>query len=179
MKRLHDLDAYVTGELVGDSADAFEEALFGAPDDPDVAIVDRIARHGAILAEHGTFDIGVLRSQIDTLLAEGRIIQICDAGPPGPGAFTIRKDAEFVAVRLPLGRTDHARVDVDITIVKYDVTKTIADILVDPSEGTVYGLCARALAHQGFGHETIVRVHGRDGGRPLLAEWHLVGNVAV
>jgi hypothetical protein len=179
MKRLHDIDAYLTGELAGAGADAFEEALFDAPDDPDVAIVDRIARHGTKLVEHGTYDMGVRKTHVDKMIADGHIVQICDAGPPGERAYTIRKDAEFVVVRLPLGRTDHARVDVDVTIVKYDVTKTIADVLVDPSDGTIYGLCERALAEMGFGQETIVRVRGHDGNRSLLAEWHLVGNVAV
>jgi hypothetical protein len=179
MKRLHEIDGYVTGELAGAAADSFEEALFDAPDDPELAILDRLARHGAKLAEHGTYDIGVPKSHVDKLIADGHIVQICDAGPPGTGAFTIRKDAEFVVTMLPLGRTDHARVDVDVTVIAYDVTKTIKDVMVDPADGTIYGLCERPLAELAFGQETIVRVRECDGPRALIAEWHLVGNVAV
>ena len=178
MTRLLDIDGYVTGELTGTAADALEEALFDAPDDRDLLIVDRIARHGALLVEHGTFEVGVTKAHLDKLVADGHTVQICDAGPPGTGSFTIRKDAEFVVTRLPLGRTDHERVDVDVTIIAHDVTKTIKDVLVDPSDGVIYGLCERPLAELAFGTETIVRVRERDGARNQLAEWHLVGDIA-
>jgi hypothetical protein len=179
LKRILDIDAYLTGELSGAGEDAFEEALFDAPDDPDLAILDRIARHGTKLAAHGTFDMGVPKSHVDKLIVDGHIVQICDAGPPGAVAFTIRKDAELVVTCLPLGRTDHERVDVDVTLIELDVTKTIKDVMVDPGDGTVYGLCERPLAELAFGHEAIVRVRENHGRRAVLAEWHLVGNVAV
>ena len=53
MKKLTDLDGYVTGELSGAAADAFEEAMFDAPDDADVEWLDRISRQGVTLVEHG------------------------------------------------------------------------------------------------------------------------------
>ena len=55
VSRLLELDAYVTGEMA--DVDAFEEAMFDAPDDPDLTFLDNVQRHGARLAEHGTFDM--------------------------------------------------------------------------------------------------------------------------
>ena len=72
MTRLHDLDAYLTRELSEREADVLEEALFDAPEDPDLLFFDRIARHGARLVEHGTFDMGVSKAHVDALIAAGK-----------------------------------------------------------------------------------------------------------
>ena len=178
MKRLLELDGYVTGEMSDAAADAFEEDLFASPDDGDLAAMDLIARHGRRLVEHGTWDVGVTKSHIDKLIAEGHVVQVCDAGPPGTTSFAINKDAELVCTKLVLGRTDHARVDVEITILAYDVTKTIKDVVVDPADGSVYGLCERPLAQLAFGHTSVVRVRATTGRREQLAEWNLGSVVA-
>jgi hypothetical protein len=172
--RLSDLDAYVTGEMTDADADAFEEALFDAPDDADVALVDRLSRHGAQLVAHGTFDIGVTRTYVDSLVAAGHIVQVLDIGPPGRGTIALDRDAELVVTKLHLGRTDVERVDVEITVVDHGVTKVIKDVLVDPSDGIVYGMCERPLAEIAFGAgRTITRVRRSEGARDVLGQWDL------
>jgi hypothetical protein len=171
---LHELDAYVTGELTNDEANALEEAMFESPDD-DLAFVDRVARHGAGLAEHGTFDMGVPRAHIDALRARGHSVFVMDVGPPGSGTIHMDRDAEFIVTQLHLGRTDLARVDVEITILDHGVTKTIKDVFVDPSDGVVYGLCERPLAELAFGAgPTHTKIRRTDGNREVVGEWHLV-----
>lgn len=176
MTRLREVDAYVTGELAdGAAAEAFEEALFDAPDDPAVVFVDALARHGAILAAHGTFDMGVTRAHVDQLIASGHTIEIVDLGPPRTGRVTIRRGAEFVVNKTPLGRPELGRVDMEIVLVDANVSKTIRDVLVDPSDGHVYGLCERPLAELAYSAgRTIVRVRERSGARAVLGEWDLV-----
>ncbi|HUS30902.1 MAG TPA: hypothetical protein VMZ53_20470 [Kofleriaceae bacterium] len=182
MSRLQDLDAYLTREMSDADADALEEAMFDAPDDADLAFFDRLMRHGRRLVEHGTFEMGVLQSKIDELITKGHTVQVLDAGPAGQPQQTLvlSRDAEFIVTKLHLGRTDIARVDVEITIVEHDVTKTIKDVLVDPSDGIIYGLCERPLAHLALGagaaHTKVRRV---DGARDVLGEWHTVGQLAV
>lgn len=178
MKRLLELDSYLTGEMPDAAADAFEDELFASPDDADVAALDRIARHGRRLVEHGTWHAGVTKGHIDKLIADGHVVQLCDAGPPGATSFAISKDVEFVCTKLALGRTDHAHVDVEITVTAHDVTKTIKDVLVDPSDGSIYGLCERPLAELAFGQVSVVRVRATTGRREQLAEWNLVGQLA-
>jgi hypothetical protein len=173
---LDKLDAYLTREMMDTDADAFEESLFDAPDDPHVAFVDRLARHGRTLVEHGTFDMGVTRAHIDALIAAGHKVHVFDAGPPDAGAGTVTFDpsAELMATLLRIGRTDLTRVDVEITVTNYNVTKTIKDVLVDPSDGVIYGLCERPLAEIAFGAgPTVTRVRRVDGAREVIATWHL------
>jgi hypothetical protein len=167
VSRLHDLDAYVTGELA--DADAFEEALFEAPDDPDLAFFDRLRQHCAKLVAHGTFDMGVRRADLDALRAAGHTIYVADVGPPG--TYTVRfGEGEFVVTQLHLGRTDLERVDVEITIVELGVTKTIRDGLVD-TDGIMYGLCERPLAELAF-NAGRTRIDVRHGGT-VIAQWDL------
>lgn len=174
MSRLHELDAYVTGELTGDEANALEEAMFEGPDDEDLAFVDRFVSHGVRLAEHGTFDMGVPRGHIDELRAAGHSIFVMDVGPPGTGTIQIDHSAELIVTMLHLGRTDLARVDVEITILNQGVTKTIKDVLVDPDDGVVYGLCERPLAELAFGAgPTHTKIRRTDGAREIVGEWHL------
>jgi hypothetical protein len=177
MKRLDDLDAYVTGELTGAAAEAFEEAMFDAPDDPGLNIIEQLQRHGPRLVEHGTWDMGSTPAAIDKLVAAGHIVQICDCGPPSENELTIRPDIEFLVTILSLGSHEGELVDVDVTIVKYGITKTIKDSRVH-SDGKLYGLCERALAELAFGQDTIVRVRERTEPRKQLAEWRIVGDVA-
>lgn len=175
MTRLLDLDGYVTGELDDTAADAFEEALFDAPDDPDVQLLDRLARDGARLVAHCAFDAGVSRGELDALIAAGHAVQIVDAGPPGRFAWSMTADAEIVVTKLALARRDLDRVDVEITLPDHGVTKVIRDVLVDPSDGTIYGLCERPLAALAFSAgRTITRVLQRDVARSLIAEWEFV-----
>jgi hypothetical protein len=181
VKRLHDLDAYVTGELDGPAADALEEALFDAPDDPDLAFVDQLTRLGATLAAHGTFDMGVTRAQIDELIAAGHKVQILDAGEPSTTSRTLvmARDVDLIVTKLALGRRDLERVDVELTVVEHQVTKVIKDAFVDQTTGTLWGLCERPLAQLAFGAggTTIVRARHRDGDRAVIAEWHLLGQL--
>lgn len=181
MKRLMELDAYVNRELDDAAADAFEEAMFAAPDDPDLALIDRIQHHGAKLVEHGTFDMGVTREHVDDLIRAGHKVQVVDAGPPGspPQTLLYSRDAEFVCTTLALGRTDIERVDIELTVVDYNVTKTIKDVLVDPNDGVIYGLCERPLAHLAFAAgRTIARVRQTTGARDVIAEWNVLGQLA-
>ncbi|HSD90136.1 MAG TPA: hypothetical protein VLB44_21545 [Kofleriaceae bacterium] len=182
MRRLHELDAYLTGELDESAADALEEAMFDAPDDGDVAFFDRLMHHGPRLAAHGTFDMGVTREHLDRLAAEGHTVQILDAGPPGQASKTLvlSRDAEMIVTKLPLGRTDIPRVDVEITIIEHQVTKTIKDVFVDPTDGVIYGLCERPLAHLALAAgATHTKIRRTTGARDVIAEWHLVGQLAL
>jgi hypothetical protein len=183
MTRLKDLDAYLTREMPDAEADALEEALFDAPDDGDLAFFDRIARDGALLAAHGTFDIGVLPSKLDELRAKGHTLQVLDIGLPGQPQQTIHmsRDAEFIVTKLHLGRTDLARVDVEIVILEHNVTKTMKDVLVDQTDGTIYGLCERPLAHLALAaaRTTLAKVRRVDGNRDVIGEWQVAGQLAV
>lgn len=182
MKRLHDLDAYLTGELTGAAADALEEAMFDAPDDADLAFFDRLARDGSILAAHGTFDMGVTRAHIDDLRRQGLAVQLLECGSAGADERTLLLDptAQLIGTRLLLGRTDLERVDVELTLEAFDATKTIKDVFVDRSDGAIYGLCERALAETAWGMGiTRVRVRERDGGRALVGEWTFRGEIAA
>jgi hypothetical protein len=174
VSRFEELDAYVTREMSDADAEAFEEALFDAPDDPDLVLLDRIARHGAKLAEHGTFDIGVPAEHIQKLIDQGYTVHVFDAGLPSTGVVTINREADFIVTKLDLGRTDLERVDVELTVVDYNVTKTIKDVLVDPT-GVVYGLCERPLAELAWsaGGKTITKVRRTDGARDVVGVWHL------
>ena len=180
MKRLEDLSTYMTGEMSDADADAFEDAMFASPDaDDDVAFLDRVVRHASVLVEHHTYELGVMRTDLEDLAAKGHKIQISDAGPPGgEKSFQIEKSCEFFATVLRIGRPDLARVDVEVFIPSYNMTKTIKDVPVDPTDGTVYGLCERALAELGFGMQTHVTVRENTGARAVVAEWDLFGSVA-
>jgi hypothetical protein len=175
--RLRDLDAYLSGELDDDAAAVLEDAMFDAPADTDLAFVDLVARGGRALVAHGTFDIGTTRSQLDALMAKGLTIQLVDAGPPGGDrTFEIRKAIDLLATRLPIGRTDLERVDVEVFVVNYNASKTIKDVLVDRTEGAIYGLCERALVDiSNKAGPTITRVRETTGDRAVIAEWHLTG----
>lgn len=180
MKRLMELDAYVNREIDDAAADAFEEQMFAAPDDADLGLIDRIQHHGAKLAEHGTFDMGVTREHIDDLIRSGRKVQMLDAGPPGAPVKQLRfsRDAEMIVTALPLGRTDLERVDLEIKVLDYNVTKTIKDVLVDQADGVIYGLCERALAHMALAAgPTLARVRYTNGDRDVIAEWNLHGHL--
>lgn len=170
MSRLRDLDAYTTGELPDAEAERLEDALFDAPDDPDLAFFDRLQRHGARLAAHGTFDMGVSRAHIEAMRAAGHTIHVVDIGLPGAYTVEFGRDTEFVLTQLHLGRTDLERVDVELTVVDHNVTKTIRDALVD-TDGVSYGLCERPLAELAFNAgRTLIRVlHGDT----VIGQWDL------
>lgn len=178
MKRLEDLQAYVTGELDAPAAEAFEEAMFAAPDDADISFLDRVVRQGAQLVANGTFDVGVTKAHLDQLIATGHKVQISDAGPPGMKEFEIDKSCELFATVLAIGRKDLARVDVEIFLPDHNATKTIKDVPVDQNDGTVYGMCERPLAVLAFGARSHVKVRETTGARTVIAEWDLVGHVA-
>jgi hypothetical protein len=176
VSRLLELDAYVTGEMA--DADAFEEALFDAPDDPDLQFLDSVQQHGARLVEHGTYDMGCTREHIDDLIRAGHRVQVCDAGPPGGPRKTLPFDrtAELIATILPLGRLDVGLLDVEMFVVDHNITKTIKDVRVDPSDGNLYGLCERPLAEIAYGAGPVItRVRLATGTREVIAEWDLVG----
>jgi hypothetical protein len=174
VKGLKELDAYLTGELDDAAADAFEEAMFDAPDDEDVAFVDRLAKHGAYLASHDTFDMGVTHAQIEKLRAEGLTIHMMDAGDPGTSTLVMSRTSKLLATRLPIGRPDLDRVDVEVFIIDHGITKIMRDVLVDKSDGSVIGLCERPLAEiaQAAG-PTITKVRECTGARTVIAEWRI------
>lgn len=172
MKRLADVDAYVTGELDDAAAAAFEEAMFDAPDDPDVALLDVVARRGAWLADHGTFETGVTRAQLDALVARGLRVQVVDGGGPGARRVQVDDACELFVTRLELGRRDLDRVDVEIEVRASGATKVIRDVLVDPSDGAIYGLCERPLAMMAYGAgHAVVTVRERSPARAVLGQW--------
>ncbi len=174
MSRLNELDAYLTGELDEGAADALEEALFDVPDDEDLAFVDIVARHGRRLVDHGTYDVGAMREDVDRLLAQGKRVCVVDPGPPGTKTLLVASDTEILATRLAFGRTDVERVDVEIYIIDHDITKVIRDVPVDQRDGSVIGLCERPLAELAMqAGPTIAKVRERTGARTVLGEWHL------
>lgn len=176
MSRLLELDAYVTGEMA--DADAFEEAMFDAPDDPDLAFIDNVQRHGARLVAHGTFDMGCTRQHIEDLIRAGHKVQVCDAGPPGGPRKTLPLDhtAELIATVLPLGRKDVGLLDVEMHVVDHNMMKTIQGVRADPSDGHLYGLCERPLAELAYGAGPVItRVRLATGSREVIAEWDLIG----
>jgi hypothetical protein len=176
VSRLLELDAYVTGEMA--DADAFEEAMFDAPDDADLDFLDRVHRHGARLVEHGTYDMGCTRQHIDDLIRAGHKVQVCDAGPAGGPRRTlpIDRSAELIATILPLGRPDVGLLDVEMFVVDHNITKTIKDVRPDPSDGNLYGLCERPLAELAYGAGPVItRVRLATGSRDVIAEWDLIG----
>lgn len=181
MTRLHDLDAYLTGELAdGPALEAFEEALFDAPDDKDLAFFDTLAGTGAVLADHGTFDIGVLRSHVDALRARGASISLTEIGPPGSYRVEFPRDTRLVCTSISLGRHDIARVDVEMLLVEHgNAVKTVRDVVVDPADGKIYALCERPLFELSLGSGRVhTKVFRRDGARELLAEWDITGSLA-
>lgn len=179
MKRLEDLDAYLTGELAdGPALDAFEEAMFDAPDDPDLALVDTLARRGALLLEHGTWDVSLTRAQIDAMRAQGTTFGFVECGAPGVSAPVFPKEGEIVCSRLHTGQPDLGLVDIEIHLVAYNVTKVIRDVLVDPLDGVIHAVCERPLAELAFGGgRTHVRVRRRDATHDVVAEWDVTATM--
>lgn len=176
MSRLLELDAYVTGELSDAQAEALEEGLFAAPDDPDVVFLDRVAQHGTRLASHGTFHFGVSRAHIETLREQGVSIDLVDAGAPTAKLrmLSFPTDGELLATCFDLGRTDLERVDIEIYLLDQQLTKLVRDVFVDRTDGRIYALCERPLANLAFSAGPVItRVHERDGDRAVIAEWHL------
>jgi hypothetical protein len=177
VKKLLDLDGYVTGELTGTAADAFEEAMFDAPDEANIEWLDRIVRQGVSLVEHGTWDMGCTPAHLQVLRDRGHKLSIFESGPPGevPLGLDMDPEAEFVVTKLEINRPDLARVDVEIYLAAYDATKTIRDAYVNKEDGAIYGLCERALAEIAWGTgDTRVRVRERDGAKALIAEWMFI-----
>jgi len=172
VKRLHDLDAYLTGELDEVAAGALEEAMFDAPDDPDVAFFDVLARRGAHLASHGTFDTGVTRAHLDELVARGLHVQVVDVGTPGACTVQLDPACELFVTRMELGRRDLERVDVEIEMRALGEAKVIRDVVVDPTDGAIYGLCERPLAMMAYGAgHTVVTVRDRTPARTVIGRW--------
>lgn len=176
MTRLLDLDGYLTGELAeGPALDAFEEAMFDAPDDPEVAFLDALARTGAVLADHGTFDMGVLRSHIDALRARGESLSLTEIGPPGTYRVEFPRDSRLVCTSLVLGLPDVSRVDVEMRLVEHgNALKTVRDVIVDP-DGRIYALCERPLFELSLGSGRVHTKVYRHGQRELIAEWDITG----
>ncbi len=173
MRRLVDLDAYLTGEMAdGSATDAFEAAMFDAPDDPNIQFMDAFLRHGATLAEHGTFFVGVTGDHIEALKAKGHVLDVLVPGAPGSKTIVPwNPNADLYLTKVELGRTDLDRIDVEITVHAHSVTKTMRDVLVD--NGTVFLLCEKALAEIAFQAGPTTAVVRRAGGsREVIAEYH-------
>lgn len=182
MSRLLDLDAYVTGEMPDADADALEEALFAAPEDEDVAVLDRIARHGRHLAAHGTFDMGVTRAEFEAHVARGGVHVAYGGAPNGtdaePRQVTVSASLPYTCTVLDTGILGIDRIDVEIEMVEIGETKTIRDGVIDPVDGRCYALCEKPLAMIAFGAgKTRIRARRRDGAKDVLAEYYLIGAV--
>jgi hypothetical protein len=176
VSRLLELDAYVTGEMA--DADAFEEAMFDAPEDPDLVFIDNVQRHGARLVEHGSWDMGCTREHVEDLIRAGHKVHVTTAGPAGGPryALSISREADLIVTVLPLGRPDLGLLDVEMFVVDHNITKTIKDVRVDPTDGNLYGLCERPLAELAYGAGPVItRVRLATGSREVIAEWDLVG----
>jgi hypothetical protein len=116
----------------------------------------------------------VPRAHVEALIAAGHSMCVVDAGPPGTGTIRIDHDSDLVVTKLHLGRTALARVDLEVTVLAHDVTKVMKDVLVDPNDGIIYGLCERPLAELAYGAgRTLTRVRRPDGAREVIAEWDL------
>lgn len=186
MSRLLDLDAYATGEMPdGAAADALEEALFDAPDDVDVNVLDRIALHGKILVAHGTFDMGLTHEELQARLDRGDSIHVAhagafNAGDAEPRVCTVSASKDFTCTVFETGLVGHDRIDVEVDMIELGMSKMIRDALVCPATGHVYALCERALATFAFGAgKARVRAFQRGGSKELLGEYFLVGLVVA
>ena len=170
-KRLLELDAYVTGEHA--NPDAFEDAMFDAPDDQDLAFFDRLTRHGARLAGHGTFEMGCTWETIQALIDRGHRVQIEERMQPGSHRIDLNADAEFLVTKVFIGRTDLDRVDVEIDMPSVGGMKTVRDVVVDPREGgVIYALCERPLAEIAYGAgRSHVKIRECTGARSVIAEF--------
>ena len=104
-----------------------------------------------------------------TIILTGRGFQ--DTGINGCSRTpVVMDDSEFFATKLVLGRTDHERVDVETHVAALGITKTIRDVIVDRSDGTVYGLCERPLAQIAYGNGLVVATVKGKGGE-VLGRW--------
>lgn len=175
---LEQLDAYLTGELDDAAADAVEAAMFDAPDDADLAFVDRFTRHGAQLSTRGTFHMGVTRKQLDAIIAAGHEVQLVEL-PLDQREIEIQLRGDLVVTRLQLGRPDLDLVDVEVTITAHGVSKTLRDVRVDPEDGAIYAACERALAELAWGHGRVITRVLERGTHALLAELDVVASVVA
>jgi len=177
MSRLDELGAYLGGELDAGAEAALEDALFDAPDDPDLAFLDRLVRHGAHLLGRGTFHSGLTHAEVQALLASGRRVQLLDFGRPGRGVARVEPDAEQVVTRMELGPSSFTgdRIDVEMELPDHGITKRVRDVVFDPATGVLYGVCERPLFDTVYtvGHLVIRAIAKRDGKDELLGEYDL------
>jgi len=180
------LEAYLDGSLDDASAAELEDALFAsaageqAGDHATAVFVDRVARHGARLAARGTFDGAITREQLAALQARKDLeLQVIDLGAPGVCSVTTRRQGDLVVTIMRVGLLGHSRVDVETEIPHAAVRKTIRDVLVDPDDGHVYGLCEHDLAILGVeaGHAVIRVITTRDGQRETVATYDVTSRL--
>jgi hypothetical protein len=180
---LEALAAYVDGTLDKAPAAELEDPLFAAAaegDAPTAVFLDRIARDGAHLVAHATFHMGITRGQLAALQARSDVeVQVVDLGTPGKRDVSARRSGDFFATILRVGLRDCERVDIETEIPHAGVRKTIRDVLVDPDDGNIYGLCERDLALLGLsaGHAISRVITERDGKREIIAIYDVTSRI--
>ncbi|HEU4734865.1 MAG TPA: hypothetical protein VFT22_43535 [Kofleriaceae bacterium] len=178
MTRLEEIAAYLGGELDSASDAAFEEAMFEAPEDPELAFVDRLARVGSYLVARNTFHAGLRRDELDALLASGRRVQVMDFGDGGRTPVRMDDDAELIVMRM--GLPDAAGelgelVDVEMSVPALGIVKRVKDVRVSVGERVIWGICERPLfeAAYALGHHVSRVIVCRDGTEHVVAEYEI------
>ena len=184
---LETLEAYLDGSLAESDATEFEDALFASAAAGEQAgkhatavFLDRVARHGARLASRGTFDGGITRAQLTVLQARSDVdVQVVDLGAPGEHSVSARREGDFLVTIMRVGLIGHGHVDVETEIPHAAVRKTIRDVIVDPEDGHVYGLCEQELAILGVlaGHSIVRVIATRNGQRETVATYDVTSRV--
>jgi hypothetical protein len=168
MKSIGTIDDYVSGAMSDDDAERFEEELFAAPDDESLAALDRHARLAAHLVARGTFHFGVTRAQFEAMQRSGMRVQTLELGPPGHVQMRLRRDVDLIVIRYDVGLLGIDRVDIELAIPATGMGKTMRDVLVDPDDGAIYGVCEATLAISAFtAGQVVSRGTTTRDGRPV------------
>jgi hypothetical protein len=167
------LDDYLSSEMSDADAEAFEAELFadGGPP-PEVTFADTLARISAHLASRGTFHPGATRAHIAALEAAGYRIAHQDVRPGEEQPLAAPPpDVDFVVTRIDVDLRGTTNVEVETVVKGHGPVKTFRDVVFDPEDGAIYGLCERELAVLGFQvgatRSTVTAV--RNGVREVIA----------
>lgn len=169
------LDAYVSGELEGDEAEALEEAMFeaiGREAAPAEAFYLALRDQVRALAERGTLH-PVLRPEDAARLRDSSPLRVgvVEVGAPVDVEAVLAGD--IVLVRVPLALEGVTRVDVE-TSVGSDPPTTYPDVPFDPGAGCIWMCCEIELAKQSVAAGAVQRfvaVRGEE--RRVLRELRL------
>ena len=166
------LDDYLSGYLGDAEAAAYEDDLFaaaaaGAPEVSALDFVDSLARMSARLAAAGDFAGAATRAQFDALAAAGVRLHFVDLGPGGATVVPPwSPDTQLVVTRLGVDVRGFETVDVEVETPDGRAVKTFREVICDPADGALYGVCQEPLARLAFTRgRTILSVVGMRGGR--------------